>query len=125
MDTERLKNDKYFLGRYTDPGSFKGWQIGSFFAEDHPCKTDKVELLYKEHVAGDVEKPHYHKEKIELIIMLDGLAKYNVNGKDVLLENGNFLFVDVNNIIHGEFLKSSKIFVVHTPSLPRDKTLVE
>ena len=125
MNTEQLKNDKYFLGRFTDPGAFKGWQIGSFFGEGHPCKTDKVELQYKEHVIGDTEKAHYHKEKIELIIMIEGSAKYNVNGKDVLLENGNFLFVDVNNIIRGEFLQPSKIFIVHTPSLPNDKTLVE
>lgn len=125
MNTEQLKNDKYFLGCYTNPGAFKGWQIGSFFDKNHPCKTDKIELLYKEHIAGDTEKPHYHKEKIELILMLDGSAKYNVNGKDVLMEKGNFLFVDVNNIIHGEFLKPSKIFVVHTPSLSKDKTMVE
>ena len=125
MNTEKLKNNKYFLGRYTDPGDFRGWQIGSFFGEGHPCKTDKIELLFKEHVAGDLENPHYHKEKIELIIMLEGSAKYNVNGKDVLLEKGNFLFIDVNNIIHGEFLEPSKIFVIHTPSLPKDKTLVD
>jgi mannose-6-phosphate isomerase-like protein (cupin superfamily) len=125
MDTEQLKNNKYFFGRYTDPGIFKGWIIGSFFSEDHPCKTDKVELLYKEHLVGDIEKPHYHKEKVELIIMLEGSARYNINGKDILLEKGNFLFIDVNNIIHGEFLKPSKIFVVHTPSLPKDKILIE
>ncbi|MDD4333041.1 MAG: hypothetical protein PHT51_02915 [Patescibacteria group bacterium] len=125
MNTEQLKNNKYFLGCYTDPGAFNGWQIGSFFPENHPCRTDMVELLYKEHAAGDTEKPHYHKQKIELIIMLEGQAKYNVNGKDVLLENSNFLFVDTNNVIYGEFLKPSKIFVVHTPSLPKDKTLIE
>jgi hypothetical protein len=75
MDTSQLKNGKYFLGRYTNPGEFKGWQIGSFLDEGHPCKTDKIELLYKEHVAGDIEKPHYHKEKIELIIMLEGVSQ--------------------------------------------------
>ena len=107
------------------PVSLKDGKLGLFLNEGHPCKTDKIELLYKEHAAGDIQKPHYHKEKIELIIMLEGSAKYNINGKDVSLEKGNFLFVDVNNVIHGEFLKPSKIFVLHTLSLPNDKTLVE
>lgn len=125
MNTNQPKNNKYFLGKYTDPGDFKGWFVGSFFNDEHPCKTDKIEVLYKEHVKGDIQKLHYHKEKIELIIMIEGSAKYNVNGKDVFLESGSFLFVDVNNIISGEFLKPSKIFVMHSPSIPADKILVE
>lgn len=97
--------------------------MGSFFDEGHPCKTDKVEALYREHTKGDVCKAHYHSKKIELLIILEGQAKYNVNGNDVMLNGGDFLFVDTNNVIAGEYLKDSKTFSIHSPSIPTDKTL--
>lgn len=121
MDNSQLKNGKYFVGKYTDHGDFQGWFVGSFFGNNHPSKTDKLEILYKEHQAGDKQAAHYHKEKVELLIMLDGKANYNINGIDVILEKGNYLFVDTNNIISGEFLEPSKIFAIHSPSLPKDK----
>jgi len=42
----------------------------------------------------------------------------------MFLESGKYLFIDVNNVISGEFLESSKIFVIHSPSISTDKTLV-
>ena len=126
MDISQLKNGKYFCGRYTDPGQHGGWFVGSFFNdENHPCKTDQLEILYKEHQPGDKAGAHYHKLKVELLIILEGKAKYNVNGDDVLLGKGDFLFVDVNNIISGEFFEPTKIFAIHSPSIVTDKTVVE
>ena len=124
MDTTKLKNGKYFLGRFDEPNDFRGWFVGSFFDSNHPCKTDKVEVLYKENKKGSICKPHYHQQKVEILIMLDGQARYTINGKDVVLNNGNFLFIDVNNVISGEFIKDSKIFAIHSPSIPTDKTVV-
>lgn len=125
MDTTKLKNDKYLLGRFNKPNDFKGWFVGSFFDENHPCKTDKVEILYRENEKGHICKAHYHQQKVEIIIMLAGKAEYNINNKSVILNSGNFLFVDVNNIISGEFLQDSKIFAIHAPSIPSDKTVIE
>lgn len=56
--------------------------------------------------------------------MLEGKAKYRINGNEVLLERGKYLFVDCNNVIEGEFLERSKIFALHAPSIPEDKFLV-
>jgi len=121
---KKLGNNKYFSGKYTDSGQYGGWFIGSFFKDqNNPCKTDLVEVMYREHKAGYVAKPHYHKEKIELIIILEGKAKYIINGKDIILESGDFLFIDKNNIIAGEFLEPSKIFAIHSPSIVSDKFL--
>ena len=125
MDLSQLKNNKYFLGKFTDLGKYNGWFVGDFFEENHPCKTNQIEILYREHKPGDFEKPHYHAQKIELLIMLEGRARYNVNGHDVEMSKGDFLFVDVNNVISGEFIEPSKIFAIHSPSIPTDKTVVE
>lgn len=126
MDTSQFKNGKYYSGRYTDFEDYRGWFVGSFFADaNHPCKTDQLEIMYKEHEAGDISAPHFHKQKVELLILLEGKARYDVNGKEVLLAKGDFLFVDVNNIISGEFLEPSKIFAIHSPSITSDKVVIE
>lgn len=119
-----FKNNKYFVGKFGEVNDFKGWFVGSFLGKNHPCKTDKLEVMYTEHQRGDICKSHYHQQKIELLIMLDGKACYKVNGKEVLLNTGDFLFVDINNIIEGKFLEKSKIFAIHSPSLSTDKVVV-
>ena len=125
MDTSQLKNGKYFHGQFSDSSHPRGWFVASFFDENNPCKTDQLEIMYKEYVAGDISAPHYHKLKVELLIILEGKARYAVNGNEVVLSKGDFLFVDVNNIISGEFLEPTKIFAVHSPSIVTDKTVVE
>ncbi|MFQ6114188.1 MAG: cupin domain-containing protein, partial [bacterium] len=108
-------------GKFDEPNDRGGWSVGSFFDDNHPCKTDNIEVLYKEHKPGDICKPHYHKQKVELLLMLEGKARYVVNDNEVVLKTGNFLFVDVNNVISGEFLKPSKILAIHSPSIITDK----
>lgn len=124
MDITKLKNGKYFLGEFKKSNQYRGWFIGSFFEEGHPCKTTKLEILYREHKAGHKCKAHYHKKKVELIIMLEGKAICKINGNDVTLDTGKFLFVDTNNIIEANFLENSKIFAIHAPSIPTDKIAV-
>jgi len=124
MDINKLKNGKYFSGKFSDFKETRGWFVGDFFDEGHPCKTDTVELLYREHKKGKVCKAHYHAQKVEIAIVIKGKAKYNVNGKDVILNTGDFLFVDMNNIVSAEYLKDSTMFFIHSPSLPTDKTVV-
>jgi len=121
MNTSKLGNGKYFLGKFNKPNDYRGWFIGTFFKGSHPCKTDDLEVLYREHTKGDICKPHYHRKKVEVLIMLEGKARYTVNDKEVILENGLFLFVDANNVIAGEFLKPSKVFAIHSPSITTDK----
>ena len=95
-----------------------------FLGENNPCKTDKLELLYREHKKGDTDEPHFHKSKIELVIILKGKIKFKVNDKVIVLKTGDYLFLDKNNIVSSEFLEPTKIFVIHSPSIPNDKTVV-
>lgn len=120
----KFQNNKYFAGKYTDFDSDKGWFINSFIDKSNPRHCDKMEVLYKEHKAGDLAQAHYHNKKVELLIFIEGKAKYKVNGKDIILEKGDFLFVDVKNVISGEFLEDSKIFAIHAPSISNDKVVV-
>jgi len=121
----KLKNGKYFAGKMSDFEKTKGWFVGSFFEEGNPCKTDKIEILYRVHKPGDVSEKHYHQEKIELIIILNGEAKYFINDKMIILKKGDFLFADVNNTIKGIFEKKCELLAIHSPSIPTDKVRIE
>jgi quercetin dioxygenase-like cupin family protein len=118
------QNNKFFVGRFNEPNDYRGWFIGDFIKEGDVRKTDKFEILYMENKAGAIFDSHLHKEKVELLIILEGKAKYKVNDQEVLLEKGSYLYIDAGNVISGEFLEDSKVFVIHSPSIPTDKILV-
>jgi quercetin dioxygenase-like cupin family protein len=125
MDITKLKNNKYIAGDFRQGNeAHRGWFVGDFFEQGHPAKTEKIEMMYTEHEPGHKCKPHYHQHKVELIIMLEGKARYNINGSEVMLESGHYLFVDANNIVEAEFLEPSKILAAHAPSLPSDKVVM-
>lgn len=123
LDTTMIKNQKFFKGSFKNFKSTKGWFVGSFFDENDPLKTDKIEAMYCDHKAGDIQTAHYHKDKVELLLLIEGKAIYKINDKKVMLRSGDFLFIDVKNIIQGKFIKDSKFFAIHSPSLPKDKYL--
>lgn len=125
FDTKKLSNGKVLKGSFSDFESTKGWFVGSFFGDENPLKTDMVEIMYKEHAAGDNIQAHYHKEKVEILLVLQGRAIYKVNDREFTLVGGDFLFIDVNNVISGQFVENSKIFAIHSPSLPKDKFIPE
>lgn len=122
MDASQLKNGKYSFGKFTEPNEYRGWFCGTFMKDDHPCKTDKLEVKFAEHKRGDTEKPHYHKRMIELLIFLEGKAKFKVNDEEFVVDKGGFAFIDKNNVISIEWLEPSKIFAIHTPSLTQEES---
>lgn len=125
FDLRKLGNGKYYSGKYKGFKKTKGWFLGDFMEKNNPLKTSQIEVLYVEHKKGFATKPHYHKKKIELLLFLSGKARYTVNDNEVILKGGNFLFVDINNVISGEFLEDSIIFAIHSPSIPTDKYVEE
>jgi len=125
MDISKLKNGKYFAGKMSDFKDTRGWFVGSFFEEGNPCKTDNLEILYTFHEKGHICKKHYHQKKIEINIILKGKVNYWVNNKPNLLNAGDFIFIDVNNVVMGEFLEDCETLSIHSPSIPNDKVVVE
>lgn len=114
------KPKKYHVGRYDKFGQHRGFFIGSFLADDNPGKTDKVEVLYRELEKGFTTKSHYHQEKIEIVIIIDGKARYTINHHYEILEKGMFVLIEANSIISCEYLEPTKIFVIHSPCIPED-----
>ncbi|MCL5010720.1 MAG: cupin domain-containing protein [Patescibacteria group bacterium] len=125
MKNLESKNNKFFAGNWVEAGKeHRGWFIGSFFEDGSPLKTNDIEVFYCEHRAGDRCRAHYHQKKVEVILFLEGNAKYAVNGSEIILKTGDFLFVDRNNVIEGEFLEPTKIISMHSPSIATDKVVI-
>lgn len=120
-----MKNKKYFSGKLTDFKDTKGWFVGSFFPKGHSCKTKKIEIQFATQEKGHICKKHYHKEKIEINIILEGEVNYWINEDLIKVKSGEFIFVKKNNSVKAEFLKKTKLFSIHSPSIPTDKVIVE
>jgi quercetin dioxygenase-like cupin family protein len=112
---------KYFVGSYKDFSDRKGWFIGDFFENDNPLKTDKVEVMYREHNTGDHVALHKHEHKVEVLVLVQGKAKYVLDGQENVLTSGMFLFAHPGTVISGEFLEKSEVFAIHSPSITTDK----
>ncbi len=125
MNANKLKNEKWLVGRYCDAKERNGWFIGSFFDEKHPCRTEKVEVQYQEQKAGHICKKHYHEKKVEILLVLEGRAVFTINGVEAEIKTGDFLFIDVNNTTTGKFVENTKYFTIHAPSIPDDKVKLD
>ena len=97
----------------------KGWFIGDF--EPSIIKTKDFEVGVLERKKG-LERPmHYHKEAIEVSILIEGSAK--INGVEIGV--GDIFVLDRNEVVDAESYEDSKLVVVKTPSVMGDKYLVE
>lgn len=98
---------------------FRGWFIGNF--EPSIYKTDQFEVAILSHHKGEKWPVHYHKEAIEINVLISG--KMILNNK--LFTPGNIFLIEKNEIADPEFLEDCTIVCVKTPSIPGDKYEVE
>jgi hypothetical protein len=93
----------------------RGWLIGDF----EPCikKTTEYEIGILHHAQNEKWQFHYHKEAIEINIILSG--EMIINNKK-LVKNTIFVF-EKNRISCPIFLTDCKILCIKTPSIPSDK----
>lgn len=97
----------------------KGWFIGDF--EPSVIRVSDFEVGILERAEG-LERPmHYHKEAVEISVLIEGSAK--ING--VKIGVGDIFVLDKNEIVDAEFYERSKLVVIKTPSVIGDKYLVE
>lgn len=98
---------------------FRGWFIGSF--EPAILKTDQFEVGILFHPKGEKWPKHFHKEAIEINVLMSG--KMIINNQ--LIGPGNIFLLEKNEIAEPEFLEDCTIVCVKTPSVPGDKYEVE
>jgi quercetin dioxygenase-like cupin family protein len=94
---------------------FRGWFIGNFEPSIFKSKDFEVGILF--HSKGEKWPKHYHKEAVEINVLLTG--KMIINEK--LLLPGNIFLIEKNEIADPEFLEDCTIVCVKSPSIPGDK----
>lgn len=98
---------------------FRGWFIGNF--EPAILKTDQFEVGILFHPKGEKWPKHFHKESIEINVLMSG--KMIINNQ--LIGPGNIFLLEKNEIAEPEFLEDCTIVCVKTPSVLGDKYEVE
>lgn len=124
MNKIQKPNALYYKGNYKTNQKHRGWFIGPFLEDGQPCKTDLLEIIYKEHIKGARVEHHYHEKKNEILILLEGQAEYKLNDDSVIINAGEFIYVHPGVRISGVFLKDSKIIAIHAPAISGDKQII-
>jgi hypothetical protein len=97
---------------------FKGWIVGNF--EPSLLKAD-FEVGVATHTAGEFHQDHFHKNCIEINLVIDGSVK--INGD--IFNAGDIFVLYPYEVSQAEFLTDVKILIVRDKSDPSDKYLIK
>jgi quercetin dioxygenase-like cupin family protein len=97
----------------------KGWFVGGFTPT--AFSTTACEVAVKRYNAGDKESAHFHKEAMEITLILSGRVR--MFGKE--WGEGDIIVVEPNDATDFEALTDAVNVVVKTPGALNDKYLVE
>jgi len=97
----------------------KGWFVGDF--SPSVFKTKEFEVCYRIHPAGEKWENHYHKEAVEINLLISG--KMTMLGKT--LNSGDIFVVKPYEVANPCFIEDCAIVCVKTPSVIGDKYIVE
>lgn len=97
---------------------YRGWFIGDF--KPSVYNTDQFEVGYLCHKKGEKAIVHFHEQVLEINLLIKGKIKFN----DVIITPGEIFIFKPQEISDPEFLEDCEIICVKTPSLPKDKIIV-
>jgi hypothetical protein len=95
-----------------------GWYIGDF--EPTAFQTDKFEVCYKTHYAGEKWDTHYHKVGTEINFLIEG----EMIIQEKRIKSGDIFIIYPYEIADPEFLTECKLIIVKTPSKINDKYII-
>ena len=96
----------------------QGWFIGNFTPS--ALKTSDVEVCYRKHLKNEKWEWHYHKEVTEVNLLISG--KMIMQGKE--LTSGDIFIINPYEVSDQEFIEDCEIICVKTPSIPKDKFII-
>ncbi len=86
--------NRYFVGKVQDFSKRKGWFFGAFM--DEPLlQSDLVEVGWQHlsNVKPSPDQKHFHKESVEINIMLTGWMEITINGNQHRLGPGDIYII--------------------------------
>lgn len=126
--TETGHNDvMHFKGSVKRPVGQRGYLCGAFLKPDHPPYRDlyweKAEVAYMYLTPDSKDEMHYHKHTDKFLILIRGRLRQEVEGEEVDLTPGEFLFIKAGARMELLFAgDGTELIVIKAPSDPKDKT---
>ena len=105
---------KFNLGQMT-----KGWFVGDF--EPTVIRTSDCEVGVKRYQSGDKESAHFHKEAVELTIVIEGRIRMNESE----FSKGDIILVEKNEVVEFQAMEDSITVVYKSGSFKGDKYLAD
>jgi len=96
-----------------------GWFVGNF--EPSAFNTKDFEVCFRTHPKGEIWDHHYHEKIIEINLLTRG--KMIMHGRE--LNQGDIFIISPYEIANPIFLEDCDIVCIKTPSIPRDKIILE
>lgn len=93
----------------------KGWFVGDF--EPSVIRSKDVEVGLKTYSAGDYEPAHFHKEAVEITVIVNGTAVMF----DQVFGPGDIIEVEKGDVTDFTAQTDVTTLVVKLPSVARDK----
>ena len=96
----------------------RGWLIGDFIPSIEINK--EAEIAYLQHEKLSKWDYHYHKESIEINILVKGSEE--ING--IIYRENDLFIIDKNIIACPIFSDNCDIICIKIPSVPKDKYII-
>ena len=96
-----------------------GWFVGNF--NPSVIMTEKCEVSIKRYKKNDYEKKHFHKEAIELTVIISGEVEMN----NVIYKENDIILIDKNEVTDFKCLTDVITCVYKSVSVSKDKYIVE
>jgi len=99
----------------------RGWICGHFIPEGIQ-KNSELEIKYEVLKQGATSSPHYHPQGTEVFIVVKGKLKFQLDGEEVTLNDGDFVFMQ-SNVTEAllEVYEPTTLVSIRTPSIPNNK----
>lgn len=97
----------------------EGWFTGNFLPSVY--KTELFEVGIKIHKKGDCWPVHFHKEAIEITLVIKGKVKI----QNKIMSDGDIFVMYPYEIADPVFLEDTHVVIIKTPSVIGDKYCYE
>jgi mannose-6-phosphate isomerase-like protein (cupin superfamily) len=95
-----------------------GWFVGHFVPSVYD--TEAFEIAYKRHKSNEIYERHFHKESIEINLLVSG----TMTMQDKTLNSGDIFIVYPYEISDPKFITDCEVVVIRHPSKPKDKYII-
>jgi mannose-6-phosphate isomerase-like protein (cupin superfamily) len=104
-----------------------GWIYGNFMPDGDMSKDDRVEIKVAKLDNSFTSKQHYNKTSTKIDIIWSGKAIWEIEGKDVKMNSGDYLIIPPKTVVCVKKVISDELIVqtIRFPSIPDDKVMVQ